>query len=330
MTAEEKAAFARWYAECPDHRREFERLQHSWQRLEKLGALPQLHAEAEAILVRARRSRWSGGWRISAWGAAAAAVIVLAFFGLRPEPPVGPPQESYRVLASTSHDVLLPDGTTVQLNGDSRMEAEFTADRRWVRLEGEALFKVMKDPSRPFFVSAGPVTVRAVGTAFNVRIEDRAIRVLVTEGKVRLTENTHGRSLLPAEAQSSAESSLATPESKEEPLLVAGQHALVDLAESQPSAATVTAFAPYEIEQVLAWQSTQLVFSNTPLDEVVAAFNQYNRRKLKLSQPSLASQRITGVFRADNVEGFIRLLELGADVRAFPQDATLSLLAPAN
>lgn len=79
----------------------------------------------------------------------------------------------------------------------------------------------------------------------------------------------------------------------------------------------VAAVAPAEIEQSLAWQSTRLVFNDTPLDEVVVAFNRYNpQHPLTLGDRELASRRITGMFRADNLDGFVRLLEAGVDVKA--------------
>ena len=46
-----------------------------------------------------------------------------------------------------------------------------------------------KDPERPFLVSAGEVTVRAVGTAFDVRLAPTAVEVLVTEGVIRRVNN---------------------------------------------------------------------------------------------------------------------------------------------
>jgi transmembrane sensor len=51
---------------------------------------------------------------------------------------------------------------------------------------GEAHFFVEKDPQRPFVVNAAGIDVRAVGTAFNVRIDPAAVEVLVTEGRVRV------------------------------------------------------------------------------------------------------------------------------------------------
>ncbi|MCX6941829.1 MAG: FecR domain-containing protein, partial [Verrucomicrobia bacterium] len=117
--------------------------------------------------------RWR--WPLAAAAAIALSVATYHFGTLSAPQPVGP---ATRVLA---------DGTVVELNGAAVIVADFTASERRVRLErGEAYFTVMKDPARPFIVTAAGVAVRAVGTAFNVRLADTAVEVLVTEGQVRL------------------------------------------------------------------------------------------------------------------------------------------------
>jgi transmembrane sensor len=100
-------------------------------------------------------------------------------------------------------------------------------------------------------------------------------------------------------------------------VLTAGQRVVVNFAAvvDESSQCRVTAVAPGEVDQYLAWQSTQLMFSDTPLDEVVTAFNRYNRRQLVIGDEGLGRRRITGVFRADNLDGFTRLLQAGVDVQ---------------
>ena len=75
----------------------------------------------------------------------------------------------------------LPDGSIVELDAQSEIAVNFEPSVRRVELvRGEALFKVQKDPNRPFIVRAGGVEVRAVGTAFDVRLGSAAVEVFVT------------------------------------------------------------------------------------------------------------------------------------------------------
>jgi transmembrane sensor len=318
LTGAEQQAFVRWRDASPDHAAEFEQAAMAWTRLGRIRAVPRLQAAADGVLRHARARR-----RFKLLGSgllAAAAAVALAYVGLRLPARTAMVAPNYQVLASTAREVRLPDGSTVLLNGDSRIETTYTETERrvWLR-QGEALFTVAKNPARPFFVTAGPVTVRAVGTAFTVQRDAAAVQVLVTEGRVRVDDSTTGGSLLPPADDAPGDAAV----------LQAGQRAVVGLA-GTPAPAVVTAVVPYEMEQAVAWQSTHLVFRDTPLDEVVAAFNHYNAHQLALEAPELRERKITGVFRADNVAGFVRLLEAGAGVKTEARSPRETVLRPSR
>jgi transmembrane sensor len=71
----------------------------------------------------------------------------------------------------------LPDGSRITLDADSVLNVQMLPDRRSLQLaRGEAYFEVAKDAARPFLVRAGGAVVRAVGTAFDVRMSvDRTV-----------------------------------------------------------------------------------------------------------------------------------------------------------
>jgi transmembrane sensor len=179
-----------------------------------------------------------------------------------------------------------------------------------VRLvRGEAHFTVAPDAAKPFVVRVGDTMVRAVGTAFNVRLETGRVEVLVTEGKVQVADG--------AASGSASQRDL--------PLVIAGERAIVvrgmvSSAAATPANVAVAAAAPIELEKALAWHSTRLVFDRTPLDEAVEAFNRHSASgpgvKLVLGDPALRARRLGGTIRAANVEGFVSLLEQSVEVRA--------------
>jgi transmembrane sensor len=84
--------------------------------------------------------------------------------------------------------VMLEDGTVITLKPNSSIEypEKFSGDERNVKLRGEAFFDVAKDKERPFIISASDVTVRVLGTSFNVMAYEGAkeISVAVKTGKV--------------------------------------------------------------------------------------------------------------------------------------------------
>ena len=218
----------------------------------------------------------------------------------------------------------LPDGSVVQLNTDSAVEVHYTAGERRVRLlRGEAHFSVAKNPARPFLVFAGGVDVRAVGTAFDVRLRAASVDVLVTEGKVRLERPLAADAGQPVSAGAMA------------PLvfLAAGERASVPLAlpasDSTPMAVTVIPVPPDAMAQALAWREQQLQFSTETLAEMVAEFNRYNAHQLVIDDPRLATKRFGGTFPSNDSAGFVLLLEREFGVVAQRQaDRTVLRLAP--
>jgi ferric-dicitrate binding protein FerR (iron transport regulator) len=81
--------------------------------------------------------------------------------------------------------VVLSDGSVLQVDPETRLRVKFADEVRQVFLEhGRALFHVAKNAHRPFLVQADGTTVRAVGTAFGVEEQAQGVIVTVAEGKV--------------------------------------------------------------------------------------------------------------------------------------------------
>src|SRR6185312_14457159 len=102
--------------------------------------------------------------------------------------------------------------------------------------------------------------------------------------------------------------------------LVAGERAVVHLGLSGEPSVTVDRPAARDLDDALAWESTRLVFDQTPLAQVVEAFNRFNPQQLVVADPGLGARTLTGTFRADNLEAFTRLLRASVDVAARPGD----------
>jgi transmembrane sensor len=318
MSFSEKGEFRRWMS-VPANASEFVRIDSAWRELDGLRRDPEL-VEMARELDEATRPRFSR--RLGAFGAlAAVAAVALVFLWLRTSqngtPGAAAPADSlaYRVVPSAAHTLTLSDGSLVDLRADGEVTTNFTQAVRQLRLvRGEAHFKVTKNPARPFIVSVGNVAVRAVGTAFDIQFGKDRVDVVVTEGKVTV-EDLGGVGAPPAV-----------------PLLVAGQRAVIyeDGPPGSRPRAVVDSISPTQIDQVLAWRSTWLVFDRTPLDQAVEAFNSRGTSRIVLGDPSLASRRLGGMFRADNMDGFVRLLEQGLDVRSERRGENEIVLLPAT
>src|ERR1700692_65195 len=101
--------------------------------------------------------------------------------------------------------VALADGSSFDLNTNSRIWVDYSQRQRVIRLErGESFFKVAHDTQRPFWVRAGDYWVRAVGTAFNVYLSPTGVEVTVSEGTVNVVKATANESPPDAAVTSSA------------------------------------------------------------------------------------------------------------------------------
>ena len=305
LEPEQAEEFARWQDADPRHAAAIARLDAATRVLENM---PVHYADPR------RRSRLEGWAQTGAkrrkrfdavrWIGLAAALMIVAAIGWRAWPGARGFEQSYDTRAGSYTRATLPDGSVIELNGGTEMKVRFTGGARDVTLvNGEAFFSVAKDATRPFVVAAGSVTVRAVGTAFNVRHgTEAAVEVVVTEGRVQL-----GRG-----AGSLVATSL--------PELVAGQRVTIN-AGATLAVERVESLPGNALREAVAWHEPRLVFDETPLAEVAAQFNARNRLQLSCGDAELAARRVSGAFRADNVESFVQLLVRGGDVVAEYPDA---------
>ena len=244
--------------------------------------------------------------------AAAAVVMMAGIFSVK----LRTARENYSASLATelgaSRTMEMPDGTVLRLNTDSVVEVAYTASERRVRLKrGEAFFSVAKNPQRPFWVDVGTVSVRAVGTAFNVRFRTHSVEVLVKEGKVSVNRAATAPPAAAAVATPAAAGAEAG-DSAPAHLLVAGEQATVSLPvkdASEPPRILVAAVAAQRLESTLAWQKGRLEFTDTPLTDVVAEFNRYNRHQLSIGDPSLGAEPFGGTFAPQGYEAFLEVLE---------------------
>lgn len=312
FTPDQARAFAQWLRDRR-HRLAFEEIERTWSRLGE--TQPLVQPDIRPADHRSRRGRWL------AVGLAAAASLALAgWFGNFTLAGRAGYAEQVATEVGGLRKLDLPDGSFVTLNTNSSVDVQFTANERRVRLlRGEAHFEVAKNPARPFVVEATGVAVKAVGTAFSVRVKSSAVDVLVTEGRVRVDDAVRGASLL----QSSPASNAATA-----PLLVAGERVTIATAlDAPPVPATIAVVAAEEIEKSLSWKKRRLDYADAPLSEIIADFNRYNQHKIIVTDARLAGRRFGGTFPAGDYLSLVQLLEktFGVVVERRDQETLLRL-----
>jgi transmembrane sensor len=206
--------------------------------------------------------------------------------------------------------VSLADGSVIHLNTDSLVTVDFSDTQRNVNLvRGEAHFEVAHDESRPFIVKAADNTVTAVGTAFNVQINNaHQFELLVTDGKVLVKNQLDNLPIIPSE-----ESSHPLESSGE--LMVAGQKAVV----SQQSIQQLT-LSNQQVQNDLAWQQGMLVFHGEPLAEALQEISRYTSINFTLADEQVKQRRVAGYFKAGDIQGLLFALENNFNIVYSKQD----------
>jgi transmembrane sensor len=293
LSPESQAELQAWLAADPRHTETYVRMLRTWAvfgRAQQKGAAGEISTKVAQRGVRRRRRRL----QITA----AAAVLALGgfLFALRPARLPEPVAAKIDTIADLIRK--LPDGSVVELNKGAEIAVRYDGThRRVVLLKGEAHFRVAKDPAHAFLVQAGKVEVVAVGTAFTVQLAQREVEVVVTEGRVAIDR---GGQPLP---------SAATPPWVPPPTLVdAGNRVVVNTAEAAIVPPLVRSMSELEIEKRLAWRASLLEFEGLELAQAVALMNRANRVQISLADDTIGRLRISGTFRADNPEGFVRIV----------------------
>jgi len=308
LTPRQQDEFLQWLAASPAHRESFNRHRRMWG---DFNALAQWRPEHSAVpnpdlLARPQRARLARWWAPVALAAAAAVALAIWWS----------PAERWRstqtlsLAAASYRQETLSDGSVLDLNRGAHVVVQFSpAERRVLLAEGEAQFTVAKNPTRPFVVRAGGVDVRAVGTAFNVKLAGPHLEVLVTEGTIRVSQ------LAPPPSPGAKAEAPAGAPAEVLATVSAGERTVVGLAEVM-APPVVVAVSKEEVAQILDWQPRLLDFNSEPLVEAVAVFNRRNSARLVIGDEALRTVPIVASIRSDNVDGFVRLLEATMGIRA--------------
>jgi transmembrane sensor len=305
---EQEAAFQRWLAADPKHAAAYAQLDAAWASFGKplrAGQADELLQELAARSQRRRQTR-------TKFAVAALAMVMVAGslwrFSQQDELPARP--ETTATLLVPRQQTL-SDGSVVTLNKGAEISVAFSADRRRVFLkQGEAHFQVAKNPNRPFLVQANGVEVRAVGTAFSVQCGDKAVAVLVNEGTVAVGKSGAPGVKDPAAPDAGRVAALPAALSA----VTSGNCVVVGTSTDAPVPSVVPVNA-VEMMERLAWLNPRVEFSGAPLADAVALINRESKPKsgveLIVGDPELGRVRVSGIFRTDNLDAFVRVLENG-------------------
>jgi len=289
-TAHERSEYLQWLKQSPAHVAEALRMR-SLKSLLQAAKLEQLRSSAGG----------AGGWGVlgpgSRWSliaAVAAFVLLIVAVILINVASLDDPIETH---AGEWRELQFPDGSVASLGPRTNVRFEFTAKERLVQLSrGEAMFTVVNDPRRPFYVNAGLVGVRAVGTKFSVSREDRMVLVTVAQGKVAVMKGDRVRANAGDQGRAADAGEEAVEAGKQYEATLRGFVGVHDV----------------NVARELAWVQKMLIFSDgneaQNVAQAVHEFNRRNRLQIEVTDPYIAARPVFGVFHANDPESFIKFL----------------------
>jgi transmembrane sensor len=274
LSAAERAELDAWVRLDSRHHGALVRAQAAWLDLDRLAAMAvpgqNQSADARAWLF-SRTARRAAAASVTAFIIAAGVFWHLS----------APTAATYVSEIGEVRKIALTDGSGLTLNTNTHATVRFRENERDISLEhGEALFEVSHDVSRPFIVRANDVQVKAIGTAFTVRVDDARVDVLVTEGAVEVS-------------RSGATPSIQRVSANQRVMIASSQSRL----EVQPVDAD-------DLTRQLAWREGMIAFAGEPLSIAAAEISRHTRRAIVVDDPELAARPVVGIFHANDPEQF--------------------------
>lgn len=306
--AGQRRDFEVWLAEDPLHEAAYQHLQMIWDGCDPVADDPEI--------LKIRRRAWRGRRSSTAkYGAIAASVslmiLVAGAIGIQLIGSVaGSTKRSvvveqandfvsanrqsryYSTAIGERSNITLSDQSVVDLNTDTEIRTLFTEnERRIIMVRGQALFNVAHDSDRPFSVLASGQVITALGTEFEVRLDQGEVSVTLIEGRVTVDEldaATH-RLGLPISADGARETMVE---------LTPGER-------FEASNAGPPTISTPDVEKVIDWKDGILSFNGESLEAIVYEMNRYSEQKIIIVDESLKRLPSGGTFKTGVPDGFI-------------------------
>jgi transmembrane sensor len=199
----------------------------------------------------------------------------------------------------------LPDGTRVWLNSGSsiRYDKSYNQRDRIIALEGEAYFEVAKDKRRPFIVKANEVSVRAVGTTFDVKAYagDNTITTTLIEGKVNVFDAKTTSQLLP----------------NQKITFNKNNH-------------TFDKIQVYDAKIAGLWKNNQLAFDSETLEDIAKVLERMYNVQVVFDSEQIKQMRFSGKIKNNSLESVLQLISLTAPIHYNVKDSIVTLKQNTN
>lgn len=219
--------------------------------------------------------------------------------------------------SGTRTKIQLPDGTSVWLNGSSKLiydNNNFGEKFREVTLIGEGYFDVVKNKDKPFIIHANRINIKVTGTAFNVKaypgekntetsLIRGSIEVTVKDMKGKIMMKPNDKLIISNEEIPAEKGKIITKPAVGS--IVGNSYILMDHLTLAKNENTV---------EETAWVQNKLVFDNETFEDVAAKMERWYGVNIHFEDDKLKSQRLTGTFEKETVTEALRALQISTPI----------------
>ncbi len=279
-TKADQAEFDRWLGEAAGNRIAYLRLTDVWNRAGRLKALNQ---------PARRRFFFLQGERLKPLARIAMLFVVAAVLGAAGYAYLSRTADNRYATGIGEREIIsLADGSRIELNTQTVLRLSNEGGKRVATLErGQAYFDIRHNAAHPFTVLTSQHRITDIGTKFEVRNDTGKVQVTLFEGSAQFESD---------DAAILRQNAILKPG---------------DVAIATAASMRITHKSTDTLAAELGWRHGVVIFDHTTLADAAAEFNRYNRKKLIVTDPSVARLKIGGTFQTTNTN---QLTQLARDI----------------
>jgi len=285
-TTDEQNRLLNWLKQSPENVAELNKIRYAMECCKQVSNSNVFDAdnafERFETTITAKKSR--NVRKILYWSTSIAAMFVLLFSIKLFNTKSADKNIILGISKNVKQNIALIDGSNITLNAHSSLSAKNKFDKttRMLILKGEAFFDVKHDALHPFTIKIDSVTVKVLGTAFNILHDSITHNIIVTVQRGRVAVMYKDQSI-----------NITTGEQ----VTYINKLEKLDLTKSN-------------IENYDSWKTGQLVFNDTPLEEVIEALNKQYSTHFEIASPELNDCKLNASFNYTDIKKVKELLSV--------------------
>jgi ferric-dicitrate binding protein FerR (iron transport regulator) len=220
--------------------------------------------------------------------------------------------------AGARSKIILPDGTSVWLNSGSSLgynNSNFNDSVRYVELDGEGFFDVVKDAAHPFIVHTSRLDVKVLGTVFNVKSysNENTIEATLLKGLIEIERkdipqapkiilHEHEKMIFSKQENQVSRSANRAPAAKHTGIEKFPEISIIPVSEYIPDSALTET----------SWIYNKLIFDGDTFRQLAVKMERWFNVKIYFLNDAPANYRFRGIFENETIEEALQALQLTA------------------